>query len=354
MNVRGLIAVACVVALAGACSSSAASPPTSHTPTADAAASRPAGTATRAPTPTTEPTSPASAIARATGWVACQCGLPPRETLFLLHADGSDEHQILTGVSGDVRHPDFSHDGRRLAFDRLATEQGADEVWLAKADGTDPTRIETTCPIDDCLGFWEPAWSPDDTELAIVIEGGPFANGDIASNAIAIVDVASGRTRMVTQQAEAKGQLHFPRWSPDGKRLVFWSESDTPSVWVVGIDGKGLRQLTQADLLAGDPDWSPDGTRIVVSTRPILHFPGGATDLYTIAPDGTDLMKLTDSAGTSVRFGQPRWSPDGTALLYTHVVERPKIWAMALDGSRDGPIGADTEFQTHPVLQATH
>ena len=251
------------------------------------------------------------------------------------------------------RHPDFSHDGTRLAVDHLANEQAADDLWIADSYGTDPKRIETTCPIDDCLGIWEPAWSPDDTQLAAVIFGGPLESDGPASFGVVIVDIATGDTRSVVQQPSAAGQIQFPRWSPDGNWLVFWNESDTPTAWIVGSDGKGLRALTDPELAAGDPDWSPDGSRILISTRPLLHFETGPTDLYAIAPDGTGLTKLTDSVSSLARYGQPRWSPDGMAILYTRTDRLPKIWARSLDGSVDGPIGATEVFQTHPVLQPT-
>ena len=70
-------------------------------------------------------------------------------------------------------------------------------------------------------------------------------------------------------------------------------------------------------------------------------------------PDGATLTKLTNSVGSGARYTQPRWSPDGTAILYTREETGRKIWAMSMDGTRDGPIGATNAFQTHPVLQPT-
>ena len=60
--------------------------------------------------------------------------------------------------------------------------------------------------------------------------------------------------------------------SPDGKRLVFevqnLSTADPPNrraIFIVNVDGSGLRQLTDWSLNGGDhPDWSPDGKRILL------------------------------------------------------------------------------------------
>ena len=148
---------------------------------------------------------------------------------------------------------------------------------------------------------------------------GPFdpATETLDSFAVGVIDIAANTTTIVVSQPGLDGQLHFPRWSPDGRHLVFWNETDTPSVWIVDSDGTGLHQLSPPDLLAGDPDWSPDGARIVVSTRPLLHFDDGPSDLYTITPDGSDFTRLTDSETSGVRYTQPGWTPDGTAIVYT-------------------------------------
>jgi Tol biopolymer transport system component len=54
---------------------------------------------------------------------------------------------------------------------------------------------------------------------------------------------------------------------------VFWRErfgsgGTQMAVFVVKVDGSGLRQLTKWGLLAGDADWSPDGKVIVFGTGP--------------------------------------------------------------------------------------
>ena len=73
-----------------------------------------------------------------------------------------------------------------------------------------PKRIETTCPIDDCLGIWEPAWSPDDTQLAAVIFGGPLESDGPASFGVVIVDIATGKTRSVVAATIRRGPDPVP------------------------------------------------------------------------------------------------------------------------------------------------
>ena len=73
--------------------------------------------------------------------------------------------------------------------------------------------------------------------------------------------------------------------------------------------------------------WSPDGTRIAFASR--RH--GGAYEIYTIHPDGTNLVRLThDDSGNS----SPVWSPDGTRIAFVSSRDgNQEIYAMDADGS---------------------
>ncbi|MBI2835885.1 MAG: PD40 domain-containing protein [Acidobacteria bacterium] len=59
----------------------------------------------------------------------------------------------------------------------------------------------------------------------------------------------------------------MPRWSPDGRRIAFFSNrSGAQNIWVVDADGSGLGQLTDSSDTMFYPVWSPDGSRMAVSS----------------------------------------------------------------------------------------
>ncbi len=90
--------------------------------------------------------------------------------------------------------------------------------------------------------------------------------------------------------AEVLGDDSWPRWSPDGKRIVFSSNrTGNGEVWIMRADGKGQRRI--AGLPRRDdwaPAFSPDGASIVFSSLTT----GRDGDLYLVRPNGKSLRRL--------------------------------------------------------------
>jgi Tol biopolymer transport system component len=63
-----------------------------------------------------------------------------------------------------------------------------------------------------------------------------------------------------------------PYFFPDGKRIIFASNypnirSRDFNLFVVGVDGTGLEQVTFNDTFDGFPMFSPDGRRLVFASN---------------------------------------------------------------------------------------
>jgi len=104
----------------------------------------------------------------------------------------------------------------------------------------------------------------------------------------------------------------WPRWSPDGKRIVFTSRrSGNYELWLINRDGSGLQQLTQASGAHYSP-WSPDGRMIAYS----IHTP--KNDCVIVQADKVwneqKLEYLPPLSDSSLSFEGWSWSPDGKKL----------------------------------------
>jgi Tol biopolymer transport system component len=117
-----------------------------------------------------------------------------------------------------------------------------------------------------------------------------------------------------------------PAWSPDELRIVY-TYTQYNELYLIGADGKNPRLLLHPRGIGyfGSKDWSPDGRAIAFSAVGLEQGSG----IYTIAPDGTRETLL-------IPGGQaPSWSPDGTRLALSKVVEgRSHIFVADADGRR--------------------
>lgn len=124
-----------------------------------------------------------------------------------------------------------------------------------------------------------------------------------------------------------------PDWSPDGAYLVFISpceenlESyDTASLFLVNADGSGVEPLPTTGGGDYDPAWSPDGNYIVFTSMRDNFRP----QLYRMDLTTKEVLKLSENE----RDQQAEWLPDGSKLIFSTTRHGPyQIWTMNPDGS---------------------
>jgi dipeptidyl aminopeptidase/acylaminoacyl peptidase len=204
--------------------------------------------------------------------------------------------------------PRWSPDARQLAFLR---DRGGDErfdVWLVDRNG----EHERNLTNDPGVMHRDIAWSPDGTKLAYT------ANVGGESFAVHVIDVTTGAKRALTDGARTDFQ---PQWSPDGALLVFWSRRENTrtnaDLYVVAASGgEAARRLDTRGGVDGestDPRWSPDGSRISFTTDTRgRHEVAIAT--YAEREIGR-IERMTDSIHDE--YGAV-WRPDGRGLAYLH------------------------------------
>jgi len=104
--------------------------------------------------------------------------------------------------------------------------------------------------------------------------------------------------------------------SPDGKSVIYaLATSDLPRakrithIWMMDIDGKNSRQLTNGDKSESSPAFSPDGKWIS-----FISSKDGSPNIYLLPSAGGEAKRLTNiSTGVS----DPLWSPDGKSIAFS-------------------------------------
>ncbi len=111
-----------------------------------------------------------------------------------------------------------------------------------------------------------------------------------------VLDVASGALRQLTDgECEDVGHAYdLPRWSPDGRRVLFASNRTDPGhrqLWTVDAASGALTQLTDEPGTSATGIWSPDGRHIAYA----YCGPYDPADLWLMEADGSAKRQLTRS-----------------------------------------------------------
>jgi dipeptidyl aminopeptidase/acylaminoacyl peptidase len=235
----------------------------------------------------------------------------------------------IAGVGG----PRISPDGTQVAytvseipkFDKDKEWKSATQVWVvpvSEGAARQFTRGEKNASA--------PEWSPDGKQLAFLTD-----REKDGERQVWMAWANGGEAWQVTSH---KGGVGGFRFSPDGKKLLL-SATDQPSkdeeekkkvkddtlvidqnikmthLWLWDIEKKDEKRLTEGEFTTSDARWSPDAARIVYVTNPTPKADDGdLSDIWVLTVASGEKKKLVENAGPDQ---SPRWSPDGKWIAYT-------------------------------------
>jgi Tol biopolymer transport system component len=213
---------------------------------------------------------------------------------------------VTTGVSGLSGYISFTRDGRQIAYASSTLTQNVQKITFDPASekvGERPIPVtEGSVWVKSC----DP--SPDDELLACDSRG---RQEDI----FLIRADGSGRRQLTNDLNKDR----YPRWSPDGGRIAFYSDrSGSYELWSIKRDGSGLRQLSDTPGRSTVfPVWSPDGKRIAC----LSEAPNDLRGAYLMETDkpGQEQSLQALPVGDEYRASFENdvvwsWSPDAQRL----------------------------------------
>ena len=277
-------------------------------------------------------------------------------------------------VIDNGRNPNWSWDGSRLVYEK------GDDVWTARADGSEQQKVEGLPLIEYFLGHRMPAYSRDGTQIAFFqTSKGPF--GDIW-----VIPSAGGQARQVTfdvsissapvwladdryilyssQRAGSTtlwkvpaaggqpepvlisaGEDTDPEISRDGTKLIYTNTRNSYVLTLMNLASKQSRDLREARNLQCDPSFSPQGDKI--SFFALLDEEG--MHVFTLGVDGHNLTQVTRGKGEGNGF--PCWSPDGSSLYFSQDRPHPSLQRISLSGGPSSEVVRGWDWQVFNGMQ---
>ncbi|MGH9792639.1 MAG: amidohydrolase family protein, partial [Candidatus Acidiferrales bacterium] len=186
-------------------------------------------------------------------------------------AVSDSSHKDGVGMAFDSQ-PRYSPDGKWIAF--LSDRDGAENVWICKADGTEPKKLSKSTDAE----FASPAWMPDGEYVIASRSGWALRTYELwmyhlrGGSGVQITKAKPTPTTLQSQRHNALGAAP----SPDGKYLYYARKTG-------GFQYNAqfpMWQIARRDLVTGNEDiitsalgsavrplLSPDGTQLIYGTR---------------------------------------------------------------------------------------
>ena len=257
----------------------------------------------------------------------------PNKEIYVCDYDGARD-RMLTNYHSLTLGPDWSHDGRQIAF--TSYKDGNPNLYVLGVDSYSGAAKGSAKLVSKKKGVnITPSWSPDDTKIALTLN---LNNGN---SEIYIHTLATGALERVTNDWATDVS---PSWSPDGKMITWVSDrSGGPQIYTVDLSSGRIKRISfNESSYNTSPAWSPRGDRIAY-----VGQVGGRYNVFITSTDGQYQQQITSGQGNNE---DPAWSPDGRFLaISSSRTGQKEIYIMRADGNGAKRITFGKGAKTEPA-----
>ena len=261
----------------------------------------------------------------------------PNKEICISDYDGA-RARLLTNYRSLTLGPDWSHDGRQIAF--TSYKDGNPNLYVLGVDSYHGTAKGAAKLVSKKKGVnITPSWSPDDTKIALTLN---LNNGN---SEIYIHTLGTGALERVTNDISTDVS---PSWSPDGRMITFVSDrTGGPQIYTVDLSTGRIKRISfNESSYNTTPAWSPRGDRIAY-----VGQLGGRYDIFIASTDGQYQQKITNGPGSNE---DPAWSPDGRFLAFSsNRTGQKEIYIMRADGTGAKKITSGKGAKTEPAWSSS-
>jgi TolB protein len=162
--------------------------------------------------------------------------------IWVMNADGSDQHALTEGDEFACLQPNVSPSGQQIVYQRESMIEPP-KVWIMNADGSDQHALTPAGPTQDV----DAQWSPDGQRIV-------FSSNRFGSFEVFTMDADGLDVEQLTSMPGADAN---PTFSPDGQWIAWGRQTGaTGDVWIMRADGTGQLNVTNTPAVVElFPDW---------------------------------------------------------------------------------------------------